>query len=102
MISVMWCFLYSSRRRQTRCALVTGAQTCALPICGRAQPGRAADVRQALRGLVRPENIEHVEGTLDRANAASDPRPACPVHRLERPRRPCPSHATCSVTEILQ
>src|SRR3546814_9920373 len=25
-------FFYSSRRRQTRCALVTGVQTCALPI----------------------------------------------------------------------
>src|SRR3546814_4537459 len=25
----------SSRRRQTRCALVTGVQTCALPICAR-------------------------------------------------------------------
>src|SRR3546814_6833903 len=24
---------FSSRRRQTRCALVTGVQTCALPIC---------------------------------------------------------------------
>src|SRR3546814_2288752 len=28
----MYCFL-SSRRRHTRCALVTGVQTCALPIC---------------------------------------------------------------------
>src|SRR3546814_8654235 len=26
-------FLFSIRRRQTRCALVTGVQTCALPIC---------------------------------------------------------------------
>src|SRR3546814_8580621 len=26
-------FLFSSRRRHTRCALVTGVQTCALPIC---------------------------------------------------------------------
>src|SRR3546814_8552800 len=28
------CFFFSSRRRHTRCALVTGVQTCALPICG--------------------------------------------------------------------
>src|SRR3546814_2560571 len=28
----MWLFLFSSRRRHTRCALVTGVQTCALPI----------------------------------------------------------------------
>src|SRR3546814_17795348 len=28
------CFFFSSRRRHTRCALVTGVQTCALPIYG--------------------------------------------------------------------
>src|SRR3546814_19639993 len=27
-------FFFSSRRRHTRCALVTGVQTCALPIMG--------------------------------------------------------------------
>src|SRR3546814_8951770 len=27
-------FFFSSRRRHTSCALVTGVQTCALPICG--------------------------------------------------------------------
>src|SRR3546814_2064671 len=26
-------FFFSSRRRHTRCTLVTGVQTCALPIC---------------------------------------------------------------------
>src|SRR3546814_3559319 len=30
----MFCFFFSSRRRHTRCALVTGVQTCALPIYG--------------------------------------------------------------------
>src|SRR3546814_3797838 len=29
----MYLFFFSSRRRHTRCALVTGVQTCALPIC---------------------------------------------------------------------
>src|SRR3546814_2526863 len=29
-------FFFSSRRRHTRCALVTGVQTCALPIFARA------------------------------------------------------------------
>src|SRR3546814_5716805 len=29
---VVWFFFFSSRRRHTRCALVTGVQTCALPI----------------------------------------------------------------------
>src|SRR3546814_14627487 len=28
----LFCFFFSSRRRHTRCALVTGVQTCALPI----------------------------------------------------------------------
>src|SRR3546814_4183904 len=30
-------FFFSSRRRHTRCALVTGVQTCALPICLKGQ-----------------------------------------------------------------
>src|SRR3546814_10747912 len=29
----LFSFFFSSRRRHTRCALVTGVQTCALPIC---------------------------------------------------------------------
>src|SRR3546814_976542 len=41
----MWCwvccFCFSSRRRHTRCALVTGVQTCALPISGIALKGEA-------------------------------------------------------------
>src|SRR3546814_10344052 len=31
---VLLLFFFSSRRRHTRCALVTGVQTCALPIFG--------------------------------------------------------------------
>src|SRR3546814_6449281 len=32
-ILLLHSFFFSSRRRHTRCALVTGVQTCALPIC---------------------------------------------------------------------
>src|SRR3546814_4486260 len=32
-MSFVFVFFFSSRRRHTRCALVTGVQTCALPIC---------------------------------------------------------------------
>src|SRR3546814_4052195 len=32
-LSVFIVFFFASRRRHTRCALVTGVQTCALPIC---------------------------------------------------------------------
>src|SRR3546814_5251230 len=39
-------FFFSSRRRHTRCALVTGVQTCALPIYS-----EYYSVRQALKGL---------------------------------------------------
>src|SRR3546814_10351787 len=31
-MDIMFVFFFSSRRRHTRCALVTGVQTCALPI----------------------------------------------------------------------
>src|SRR3546814_2736180 len=31
-VNVVFYFFFSSRRRHTRCALVTGVQTCALPI----------------------------------------------------------------------
>src|SRR3546814_3772594 len=34
MCGVCLCYLFPSRRRHTRCALVTGVQTCALPILG--------------------------------------------------------------------
>src|SRR3546814_4827020 len=39
---VLWMvvFFCSSRRRHTRCALVTGVQTCALPICSWPYPAR--------------------------------------------------------------
>src|SRR3546814_8010595 len=36
------CFFFSSRRRHTRCALVTGVQTCALPIYARHVRGAAS------------------------------------------------------------
>src|SRR3546814_4196466 len=57
------CFFFSSRRRHTRCALVTGVQTCALPIWPRGgrhvAGGQGASLRRSLR---RPRR-----GRLDRA-----------------------------------
>src|SRR3546814_6997192 len=40
-------FFFSSRRRQTRCALVTGVQTCALPIY----------LQRNMQRKVRPERV---------------------------------------------
>src|SRR3546814_1739967 len=44
-------FFFSSRRRHTRCALVTGVQTCALPIVS----DRSIDVIDAQPEMVEPK-----------------------------------------------
>src|SRR3546814_17937859 len=45
-------FFFSSRRRHTRCALVTGVQTCALPISTGAANATARDqLNQFTRGI---------------------------------------------------
>src|SRR3546814_5940474 len=44
-------FFFSSRRRHTRCALVTGVQTCALPILLQIEP-RSAEGRTALEAIL--------------------------------------------------
>src|SRR3546814_6436168 len=61
-MNVMLCF-FSSRRRHTRCALVTGVQTCALPI-SLAKPGcsfysEARIVKAATWFRKRLSNVEH-------------------------------------------
>src|SRR3546814_1649455 len=45
-LCVLLCFFFSSRRRHTRCALVTGVQTCALPIRAEAKtiPDRSGKI----------------------------------------------------------
>src|SRR3546814_4430292 len=45
---LVWVLFFSSRRRHTRCALVTGVQTCALPISASAI---VADLVDLARGL---------------------------------------------------
>src|SRR3546814_3409398 len=60
-LSNFYLFFFSSRRRHTRCALVTGVQTCALPICFAAKdrarwapcPRRSLALRQRCRALRR-------------------------------------------------
>src|SRR3546814_1319061 len=61
----MFVFFLSSRGRHTRCALVTGVQTCALPIW------------IGLRGIGRDlDGFDHFLRLLDRANA--DRAVSCP------------------------
>src|SRR3546814_1584589 len=79
-----FCFFFSSRRRHTRCALVTGVQTCALPIFVVGYVG-------ALPGLAVPAykaaaRIERLAGQITRCTVAHNapvgrPGPR-PVQRL--------------------
>src|SRR3546814_5809987 len=46
-----WFFFFSRRRRHTRCALVTGVQTCALPI--------STEVDDAVVLLVTAATVTH-------------------------------------------
>src|SRR3546814_3747903 len=53
-----FCF-FSSRRRHTRCALVTGVQTCALPISD--IEAKIKEVREALAG----EDVEAISAKAE-------------------------------------
>src|SRR3546814_12668581 len=55
-------FFFSSRRRHTRCALVTGVQTCALPIL--VSGGDARGWFDRLRAELSSLVVIHKEGTL--------------------------------------
>src|SRR3546814_7140562 len=50
----MYVFFFSSRRRHTRCALVTGVQTCALPILGRSTTCQPCSTDDEMSGTRRP------------------------------------------------
>src|SRR3546814_693735 len=59
-------FFFSSRRRHTRCVLVTGVQTCALPISGIVQGALTGDAGGMLRriGLELPVSILGMVGLV--------------------------------------
>src|SRR3546814_1820677 len=52
-------FFFSSRRRHTRCALVTGVQTCALPICCRRFTTVARASSVSYQAPIRPRATIH-------------------------------------------
>src|SRR3546814_20675450 len=70
-------FFFSSRRRHTRCALVTGVQTCALPISNslfqRDRPDEMAVSRQA--PLVVPPDFSLVPPAPGAARPGTDSTP---------------------------
>src|SRR3546814_8546314 len=61
----MCMFFFSRRRRHTRCALVTGVQTCALPISVGRKTEVIHDHRDAARQNERYNQDQGVEATLD-------------------------------------
>src|SRR3546814_1365785 len=90
-------FFFSSRRRHTRCALVTGVQTCALPIC---RSGCRSDVSRDLYIAAKVRRVAtHVAPTTaanPTAVAAAPPRPPARSRATasRRTRRGCrPAHA---------
>src|SRR3546814_10426667 len=67
-VLVLFLFFFSSRRRHTRCALVTGVQTCALPIWrhGQSHSGAVREAEpQEAPGVVAVEDLHprRVENT---------------------------------------
>src|SRR3546814_8452737 len=68
-------FFFSSRRRHTRCALVTGVQTCALPILPASEGVTIEAVRASDRS--RPvSKVEIADGAGERLFEAADPMTA--------------------------
>src|SRR3546814_4829903 len=63
MITKLLSYVFSSKRRHTRCALVTGVQTCALPILPAARCGGMASGGEARGGAglgIEPQHEVHV------------------------------------------
>src|SRR3546814_8532384 len=57
-------FFFSSRRRHTRCALVTGVQTCALPIYDMASIHLNADERGIFAEAAHALKFSDEEGAM--------------------------------------
>src|SRR3546814_4263318 len=95
LLSVSCFFFFSSRIRHTRCALVTGVQTCALPISVLSElvgpqvrlldTGEAV-ARQTQRVLEREDLLDDAEtsGTLEWRTSSERARVAPVVERLLR------------------
>src|SRR3546814_1441229 len=84
---VCFYFFFSSRRRHTRCALVTGVQTCALPISPATPPEATAHpdiwpqahwpykadpaLEKRIAGLLQRMTVEEKVGQVVQADIAS-------------------------------
>src|SRR3546814_1562336 len=69
-IVLSFSFFFSSRRRHTRCALVTGVQTCALPILSSAPRTKAEASRSNAAPSVRRTSHPRPTVTADTLGAS--------------------------------
>src|SRR3546814_15224066 len=95
-------FFCSSRRRHTRCALVTGVQTCALPVISVAWSYNGLSPKDMAGRIITPyervlssavNNIEHIE---------SQSLNGVGVVKIYLQRGPDVRNATAPVTQIPQ
>src|SRR3546814_9479234 len=102
----MCMFFVSSRRRHTRCALVTGVQTCALPIYCRRSASLAADSRSPCRNDRRSPAESRRGRALPRKTPSTPvrslPLPPCAARRSPSDRSPRPDHRSEEHTSELQ
>src|SRR3546814_3056692 len=78
-------FFFSSRRRHTRCAVVTGVQTCALPIY-RACPAEARQVALGRDRIVAVDTLEEQARRDDEIVACLEAQGAANAERSEERR----------------
>src|SRR3546814_10688557 len=67
-------FFFSSRRRHTRCALVTGVQTCALPISSFTALSNSSDRPRSAKLIYCPEKWSRRHARLIRPGHAQHSR----------------------------
>src|SRR3546814_4999517 len=90
-------FFFSSRRRHTRCALVTGVQTCALPIFGTSGIASPAVVPAVPRAPAAPSwrdaglFVLRGDGALGGSETATDPGPVAQPDDIASAPVPSPS-----------
>src|SRR3546814_14882453 len=115
-------YFFSSRRRHTRCALVTGVQTCALPISfnqaqanvgtGSDECGKAVAQRSGCKADEKSESQRAAAALGRRRGAAHLPvgdienlprsRQDCLRDRSERQRRPTTALEEIGAVEVLE
>src|SRR3546814_11241639 len=84
-------FFFSSRRRHTRCALVTGVQTCALPISAHQVKNRRKPLNGQPPAVRRPASQRPPPESL--ADKGSHGRPSSPPAPSGHWRNGRPPHA---------